>query len=461
MSRHPSGAQPQPFFGEASTANVAQRSAAAAVLWRGEHRQRGPAERSRSRSWRGEHRQRGPAGRSGAQRTTRPRRTIRDGSSRAPRSRAGIAVVDDQVGQAALDQAREAEPFPGSPGAGRAARPRAPSRPARAAAASPGPPCRARSRRRRRSRRRSARRPRTRRAPRPGSRPAARACASAYRGNFSSALFGDAFKRLYVHHRRHQSGPSPSHLVDQVQRQPGTVLDRVHPGPDQRSRPPPRRRCARPPGRRPRVPPRSRPRPCPASQRRGQVAGRPVDPVADQLHPAVAQLGLIGHGRRQVRVGHLHADVAQVAADRRDMPARAGQSRQVGLTVQLGVRVRRARVADRQHARVPVGTGQLPGVVELPDRRPTRRDADVAVRVDQPRQHVPRPGQRLRTGYGLVGDPVADQPQVPYLVVGQDHASHMQRHAKTIRRRDAAPPVRMSYRTTSLQDITVSTGHHG
>ena len=49
----------------------------------------------------------------------------------------GVAVVDDQVGQAALDQAGEAEPLPGAPGAGRAARPRWTCRPARAAAASP------------------------------------------------------------------------------------------------------------------------------------------------------------------------------------------------------------------------------------------------------------------------------------------------------------------------------------
>ncbi len=39
------------------------------------------------------------------------------------RSLARVAVVDDQVGQAALDEAGEAEPLPRTPGAGRAERP--------------------------------------------------------------------------------------------------------------------------------------------------------------------------------------------------------------------------------------------------------------------------------------------------------------------------------------------------
>src|SRR5439155_22328843 len=130
---------------------------------------------------------------------------------------------------------------------------------------------------------------------------------------------GDPVERLDVDHGGDQRGALRGHPVDQVGGQPGAVFDRVDPGGDQGGdaglvegvggdayaggvggldRGP---YGGGVPG-------------------RAQVAGLAVDPVADQLHPAVAGLGLGGHLGGHGRGGDLDADVRQVPAGRGDVP---------------------------------------------------------------------------------------------------------------------------------------------
>src|SRR6185312_2176973 len=44
-------------------------------------------------------------------------------------------------------------------------------------------------------------------------------------------------------------------------------------------------------------------------------------------------------------------------------------------------------------------------------------------------QHVAAVDDGLRTGHRGEGDPVADQPEIPDLVVGEQHTAHMKSHA--------------------------------
>jgi hypothetical protein len=97
---------------------------------------------------------------------------------------------------------------------------------------------------------------------------------------------------------------------------------------------------------------------------RRKVPGRAVDPVADQLHPAVAGGRLALHRGRQFGRLDLDPDVAQVPLDGGHVLAGAGEAGHVRVAVQLRVRVRRAGVTDRQHAPVAVDRGQRPGLVE-------------------------------------------------------------------------------------------------
>src|SRR2546423_461862 len=66
-------------------------------------------------------------------------------------------------------------------------------------------------------------------------------------------------------------------------------------------------------------------------------------------------------------------------------------------------------------------------------RAPAGRDPDVAVGIDEPRQHEASVGDGDRVRYWSKRDPVADQPEVAYLVVGQHHAPDVQRHQSSWR----------------------------
>ncbi len=91
-----------------------------------------------------------------------------------------------------------------------------------------------------------------------------------------------------------------------------------------------------------------------------EIADRPVDPVTDQLDPAVPGLGLRRDLGRDVLGGYLDADVAQVAAHGCDMLAGAGQSRHVGVMVEFGIGVRRAGIPDREHTGVAIDRRRVP-----------------------------------------------------------------------------------------------------
>jgi hypothetical protein len=61
----------------------------------------------------------------------------------------------------------------------------------------------------------------------------------------------------------------------------------------------------------------------------GQIPGVPVDPVADELDPAVAAPGLLSDVRDEVVGLDLMGEVADVAAGARDVTARPDDLRQV------------------------------------------------------------------------------------------------------------------------------------
>ena len=143
---------------------------------------------------------------------------------------------------------------------------------------------------------------------------------------------GDGRERVNVDERGDEGRTAFGHDADQLVGQPGAVLDAVDPGVEQVGqgllgegvdRDP----CAcdvRPLDRRPQ---RIR-RP----QRR-QVADLPIDPVADELDPAIASLGLDLGGRGQLVRLDLEPDSGQVAPGTGEMPAGTDDARQVGSPV--------------------------------------------------------------------------------------------------------------------------------
>ena len=157
-------------------------------------------------------------------------------------------------------------------------------------------------------------RPRTRPGPPPGSRSRRATHVVGVPGELVPRLLGDVPERPDVDHRGDQRGAPPGHLVDQVAGdRPVPCSTESTPARDHDRHAPPRRTCAPRPG---------HPAACAAATAaaivagvpgRRQVADGPVDPVADQLHPAVAGRGLRGHGGGHLGAVDLDADVAQVA----------------------------------------------------------------------------------------------------------------------------------------------------
>ena len=159
-------------------------------------------------------------------------------------------------------------------------------------------------------------------------------------------------------------------------------------------------------------------------ERRRQVAGLAVDPVADQLHPAVAALRLQRDVRGEVARLDLVGVVADVAPGAGDVAPGAHQPRQVVAVVDPRGVDRRAAVAQQQRAGVAVGD-RLLLAGRLVDAA-VRVEPDVAVRVDQAR-HDPAARDQLGRGDGLVGDAPVDDVQVAALAVGQDRSGEPQR----------------------------------
>ncbi len=237
---------------------------------------------------------------------------------------------------------------------------------------------------------------------------------------------GDVVEGLDVDHGRHERGALGGHPVEQLDRQPRAVLDRVGPGLDD------------------------------AGdgllgegvdgdlgalglggvdsggqdlglEAGGEVALGAVDPVADELDPAVAELRLPGQRAHDLVRFAFEADAPQVALGGGDVVPGADEARHAVLADELGVGERRSGVADGQDARVAVGVGERAGLVEALDRRGPAPDADVAVGVDQARQGVAAGGDGLGARHRLEGDPVAVDVEVADGVVGQPDHPHVKR----------------------------------
>ena len=157
---------------------------------------------------------------------------------------------------------------------------------------------------------------------------------------------------------------------------------------------------------------------------RRQVALVAVDPVPDELDPAVAAPGLERGVLRQLVRLHLVGVVADVPLGAPEVAPAADQPRQVVAVVDPpGVRGA-AGVTDQQRAPVAVVDRLLLGL--LVPHGAEVVEPEVAVRVDQAR-HDPAVARGLRAGWALVGDAAVHDVQITGLAVGQDRAGELER----------------------------------
>ena len=127
-----------------------------------------------------------------------------------------------------------------------------------------------------------------------------------------------------------------------------------------------------------------------------EVADVAVDPVADELDPAVAAVRLEPDVADELVLLDLVGVVADVAAGAGDVPAGADDLRQVVALVDPVRVAGLARVADEQRAAVAVGDRLLLGLVAR--HGAVGPEADVAVGVDEAREHPAL--ERLHVGSG-------------------------------------------------------------
>src|SRR5690625_6673452 len=101
--------------------------------------------------------------------------------------------------------------------------------------------------------------------------------------------------------------------------------------------------------------PQRRPRP-----RRREVTDGPVDPVADQLHPAIAALRLLPYVRDQLVRLDLVRETPDVAPRARDVPPAPYDPRQIGTLVDPVRVVHRTAIArSEEHTSELQPRGQL------------------------------------------------------------------------------------------------------
>src|SRR5699024_1090972 len=138
---------------------------------------------------------------------------------------------------------------------------------------------------------------------------------------------------------------------------------------------------------------------------RHQVAGITLDPVTDQLHPAVATLRLLGYVRRQLGGLELVGVVPDVALGPGRVAAGANEPGQ-GIALPHPARVRGGSTVTKQpRACVPVGGRLALALVVVGS--PLGVQADVTVSIDEPWDD-PSLGDRLGSRLRLVGDRVTD-----------------------------------------------------
>jgi hypothetical protein len=155
---------------------------------------------------------------------------------------------------------------------------------------------------------------------------------------------------------------------------------------------------------------------------RREIPDTPVDPVADELHPAVPAPGLEGHLGREIRRLDLHRQVGDVPTGGGDVPPGPDDPREVRLVVERAGVDRGPAVPQRQDAHGPLGQCLLAGRGEVLDVAAALGDADVAVRVDQAGQQPAAAADRLRARDGLEGEPAVPHPHVAGLPQGEHHA---------------------------------------
>ena len=187
-----------------------------------------------------------------------------------------------------------------------------------------------------------------------------------------------------------------------------------------------------------------------------QVAGVAVDPVADQLDPAVARLRLDAHAVDELVRLDLVGVVADVAAGPGDVPPRPDDLGQVLALVDPPRVRRRAGVADEQRARVAVGERLGLGGRRRRPRR-GRRDRRGSARRPARAGHTrARSARRPRTRGPLEGQPAADDPRLAADVLGSDEdlAQQMQHRC----RHGADPSERTStVRATNRRSASTTT----
>ncbi len=239
-----------------------------------------------------------------------------------------------------------------------------------------------------------------------------------------------------LHHRRHQRGPPLDHGVDEVGGQAGAVLDAVDArldelGQDRGAEAVRGDAGAVLVGGRDGLGERLR------RERRGEVALVAGDPVADQLHPAVATLRLAGDVRRELGRLDLVGVVADVALGPRDVPSGTDQPGQVLAVVHPRRVGGRSAVAQQQRPGVAVGDRLLLGGRLV--HRAVVVEAHVAVGVDQA-GHDPAATGVLGRRDGLVGDVPVDDVEVARLSVGQHRSTEPQRGLGSSHAPDATGP---------------------
>ena len=162
-------------------------------------------------------------------------------------------------------------------------------------------------------------------------------------------------KVLDVDQRRHQRGAVLDHQLDGVVGQPGAVLDAVDAGLDQPGQCVLAEHVSRDAGA-VRVGGVDRRLEHVVGPQRRQIADVAVDPVADELHPAVAEPRLLGDGIGQLGlVLHFDREPALVALGPGEVAARPDDPRQVVVIVEAAgvaqVTRRRAAAARRRRVR--------------------------------------------------------------------------------------------------------------
>jgi hypothetical protein len=250
-------------------------------------------------------------------------------------------------------------------------------------------------------------------------------------GRVFRCAVGDSGKILDVDQRRNQGGAMLDHQIDGVVGQPGAMFDAVDSRLDQP------RQCVLTEH------VRRHPRTdavCRVDRRlqdvvgpqRGQVTDLAVDPVTDQLDPAVAAPRLFDHRIGQLRfVLQLDCEVALIALRPGEETAVADDARQVVALVEGPGVDRRPAVTQQQGADAAFDFALRRAVLETVER-PVIAEPDVAVRVDQP-GHNPAVGP-VSAEYGhrsfnrLGAQNAVDDPPLHRPFVGKSPTAQVQSH---------------------------------